>query len=519
LAEKMMAAASGPYPPPQGGGGHMQQQQHQDPRMMYYQQHQQQQHHHYQQRPPLQQPPPPLPPPSQQQQYRPPPNMMHSQQYPPMQPPPPPQQQQSPPLTLRIILTRDEVNYLFGFDGVLINQLRQQTGANIQLTDPSSYEQVLTISGSLELIFKAFSLVCRKLWDFLAEVTGGAQRPLVLRLAVPASQCGSIIGKHGAKVKEIRDLTGANIQVAQDGLPDSTERCVEISGTGEACLQCTYHICCILQEAPIRGEVMPYTPKSALGPAGPPGNDNWKPVFLCGDKAYILDGDVAVPAPPDLLRRELAKTSLGEMAESLASLNGNNSNYQQQQQQQPPAHMNPLALMQAISNSQRNAGGNAPQTSKEMSISAELVGLIIGKGGTKIAEIRRISGAQLHINQDEELPATGERVITISGTEECILLAQFLIQSNIDMAMKEGLGPMQQQQGYYGDASNGGPQQQQQNGGGNWFPPNNDPRRNGGGGGGFRSGGFRGGHGGGGGGMGGGPGGGPKRRGGPNNRR
>ncbi len=30
--------------------------------------------------------------------------------------------------------------------------------------------------------------------------------PITLRLVVPASQCGSIIGKGGAKIKEIREV-------------------------------------------------------------------------------------------------------------------------------------------------------------------------------------------------------------------------------------------------------------------------------------------------------------------------
>ena len=46
------------------------------------------------------------------------------------QQPPPPQQQmdqgQSPPINFRVILNRDEVAFLFGFDGVLLGQLRQQ---------------------------------------------------------------------------------------------------------------------------------------------------------------------------------------------------------------------------------------------------------------------------------------------------------------------------------------------------------------------------------------------------------
>ena len=34
-----------------------------------------------------------------------------------------------------------------------------------------------------------------------------------LKLIVPASQCGSLIGKGGSKIKEIRELSGANVQV------------------------------------------------------------------------------------------------------------------------------------------------------------------------------------------------------------------------------------------------------------------------------------------------------------------
>ena len=30
---------------------------------------------------------------------------------------------------------------------------------------------------------------------------------------MPASQCGSLIGKGGSKIKEIREMSGANVQV------------------------------------------------------------------------------------------------------------------------------------------------------------------------------------------------------------------------------------------------------------------------------------------------------------------
>lgn len=78
--------------------------------------------------------------------------------------------------------------------------------------------------------------------------SGIPRPPITLRLIVPASQCGSLIGKGGSKIKEIREVTGASIQVASEMLPNSTERAVTISGTSEAITQCIYHICCVMLE-------------------------------------------------------------------------------------------------------------------------------------------------------------------------------------------------------------------------------------------------------------------------------
>ena len=378
----------------------------------------------------------------------------------------PPPQQTTPsqnsgrPVDLRVILSRDEVAFLFGFDGNLIDQLRQQTGAHIQITDGDSFEYVLLISGGIDIIFKAFSLVCRKLWDLLTNIAGpNHNRPLKIRIAVPAVQCGSIIGKAGAKVKEIRDLTGAQIQVSHEPLPNSSERCVEISGSGESCLQCTYHICCVMQESPLRGEVIPYVPP-VNNPPPPMMNrmdDSWRPVFLCGDKAFIIDGQFARPAPPELLRRELAKTPLGgQVAESLANNQGSGT----------PDHMNPLALMAAISKSQQNGGQNQPQTSQEMSVSGEMINIMMAQSqGQKIDEIQRMSGAQVHIS--DQIHGNGDQLITLSGTQESILLAQFLIQSNVDIIRKE----RQQQNQHQNHQIHQNPHhhQQQQN---NLYPTN-----------------------------------------------
>ena len=100
--------------------------------------------------------------------------------------------------------------------------------------------------------------------------------------------------------------------------------------------------------------------------------------------------------------------------------------------------------------------------------------------------LRRISGAHVHVDEDGPPDAKGEKVVTLSGTKESILLAQFLVQSNVDMASKDTKKP---DQGGPSQGSQGPPMGPPQNGPG---PHNNrqqnDPRLRG-----FRGGGRRGG--------------------------
>ena len=58
----------------------------------------------------------------------------------------------------------------------------------------------------------------------------------------------SCLGKGGSKIKEVREVTGASVQVASEMLPNSTERAVTISGNSEAITQCIYNICNIMAE-------------------------------------------------------------------------------------------------------------------------------------------------------------------------------------------------------------------------------------------------------------------------------
>ncbi|CAK6983885.1 poly(rC)-binding protein 2%2C partial, partial [Scomber scombrus] len=70
---------------------------------------------------------------------------------------------------------------------------------------------------------------------------------------------------------------------------------------------------------------------------------------------------------------------------------------------------------------------NSQTTSQELLIPNDLIGSIIGRQGTKINEIRQVSGAQIKIGS--QIDSTSDRHVTITGTPIAINLAQYLITS------------------------------------------------------------------------------------------
>uniref|UniRef100_A0A1I8BRB7 KH domain-containing protein n=1 Tax=Meloidogyne hapla TaxID=6305 RepID=A0A1I8BRB7_MELHA len=100
--------------------------------------------------------------------------------------------------------------------------------------------------------------------DIPATQAGAQKPPITLRLIIPASQCGSLIGKGGSKIREIRDKTGASLQVANEMLSNSTEKPVTISGSSEALIGCMRHVCHILLDSPAKGPTIQYKPLGTL---------------------------------------------------------------------------------------------------------------------------------------------------------------------------------------------------------------------------------------------------------------
>jgi transcription antitermination factor NusA-like protein len=360
-------------------------------------------------------------------------------------------------LTVRLIMQGKEVGSIIGKKGEIVKRFRDESGAKINISDGSCPERIVTVTGHTDAIYKAFKLICNKFEEDLANLVSPAtvpKPPITFRLIVPASQCGSLIGKGGSKIKEIREVTGASIQVASEMLPNSTERAVTISGSSDAITQCIYHICSVMTESPPKGITVPYRPlkpvTTAVAGLGVAGQGN--PVV---SQSAAAAAAAAVAAAATSQANYLSGSANGHQAAAAAAAALNNPSAAAALlpgNQAGKLGSIPLAGLSALNGlGGFNAGGlshaalaalaghqNRPQSSQqthEMTVPNELIGCIIGKGGSKIAEIRQLSGAMIRISNCEDRESGGnmDRTITISGNAESVALAQYLINMRISM--------------------------------------------------------------------------------------
>ncbi|XP_072338039.1 poly(rC)-binding protein 3 isoform X21 [Scyliorhinus torazame] len=280
-------------------------------------------------------------------------------------------------LTIRLLMHGKEVGSIIGKKGETVKKMREESGARINISEGNCPERIVTITGPTDAIFKAFAMIAFKFEEdidnSMSNSTATSKPPVTLRLVVPASQCGSLIGKGGSKIKEIRESTGAQVQVAGDMLPNSTERAVTISGMPDAIIQCVKQICVVMLEA------------------------------------YAIQGQYAIPHPDLTKLHQLAMqhtpfTPLGQTTPGFPGLDAN-----------PPA------------------------STHELTIPNDLIGCIIGRQGSKINEIRQMSGAQIKIANAAE--GSTERQITITGSPANISLAQYLINARLTSEVS-GMGTL-----------------------------------------------------------------------------
>ncbi|PSN68359.1 hypothetical protein BS50DRAFT_573274 [Corynespora cassiicola Philippines] len=208
---------------------------------------------------------------------------------------------------------------------------------------------------------------------------------------------GTIIGRQGLKIKQIQDNSGVRMVAQKEMLPQSTERIVEVQGSPQGIEKAVWEIgkCLIDDHERGYGTVL-YNPAVRVQPGVTGGALTNGGTGSIG-RSYNRTGhgaDFSDAPPPAYSRRS------GSDAASRPP---------------PPTH---------------TEDGEEMQT-QNISIPSDMVGCIIGRGGSKISEIRKSSGARISIAKAPH-DETGERMFTITGSASANEKALYLLYENLE---------------------------------------------------------------------------------------
>ena len=203
---------------------------------------------------------------------------------------------------------------------------------------------------------------------------------------------GTIIGRQGLKIKQIQDSSGVRMVAQKEMLPQSTERIVEVQGTPDGVQKAVWEIgkCLVDDEQRGYGTVL-YSPAVRVQGGAPP-----------------LNGNNYGGAP-----RSFNRTGNG------ADFTGGSGAFSPRRSGAPDGGPPPVV-----------EEGEDIQT-QNISIPADMVGCIIGRGGSKISEIRKSSGARISIAKAPH-DETGERMFTITGGPSANEKALYLLYENLE---------------------------------------------------------------------------------------
>lgn len=267
-------------------------------------------------------------------------------------------------------------------------------------------------------------------------------------MLIPHILIGSIIGKGGSRIREIQEASGARLNASDACLPLSTERSLVILGVADAVHIATYYVAVTLVEqlterfggpaasayatrsggpagaVPGGMQVVPYVPQPAGGQYGHP--DTFKRHHPHPNRAQ--SGAYGVP----YMHGQPAPTPVGQAPMPYGAPTPHT----------PYAAATPHQPTPYVGGPQPTPGRGPPTApapvggampgqplTQQIYIPNDMVGAIIGKGGAKINEIRHLSGSVIKINEPQE--SSNERLVTITGTQECNQMALYMLYSRL----------------------------------------------------------------------------------------
>jgi len=280
---------------------------------------------------------------------------------------------------IRVLINNHEGSVIIGKEGSNVKTIRQQTNCYLSVKKvqvATVKDRILTIKGQPEGIAKALLMISQYLIEANNQrKQGEPESQHTFKILIHKFIAGCILGKQGSIVKEIQEQSKARVGLSTDTLPGSTEKTITVTGTPEALHAACERIVQQMSTNPLRAgsTVIQYVPGQV--PTFPPMAP--APGFGGPPNPYGYP-----PAP-----------GFGPP---------------------PPGY-----------------GGDSAQRTEKIVIPAICGSMLIGKAGSVIKNIKSQSGTLISLAKvDPNVPQ--DQVVTITGTQQGIQAAVYLIRQRID---------------------------------------------------------------------------------------
>ncbi|GAA6021536.1 hypothetical protein JCM11491_006476 [Sporobolomyces phaffii] len=356
-------------------------------------------------------------------------------------------------LTLRALVSSKEAGVVIGRGGATIADIRENANvkAGVSKVVPGVPDRVLSIGGTTDSVAKAYSLVAQTIVEnpvpsasspVDAQPAAPTTSSASIRLLISHLLIGSVIGKGGAKIRSIQEISGARMVASKEMLPQSTERIVEVTGSAEAVRLAVGEIakCLIDDWERSQGTVLYHPGAEGLGGAGAPG---------AGGNAANGAGFPGQGGQGFQQRQNGAgRTGFNQGGYAQAGARRSGEGFQNGANRRTGGQGNAGGFSAQGAQGQSVVGNESDPNWREQKISipSDMVGCIIGRGGTKINEIRRLSGSRISIAKTAH-DDSGERMFVISGLPENNEKALFLLYNQLESEKERRVQSVQEEEG------------------------------------------------------------------------
>ncbi|KAG8085609.1 hypothetical protein GUJ93_ZPchr0010g10562 [Zizania palustris] len=317
-------------------------------------------------------------------------------------------------LVLRVLCPADKIGLVIGKGGMTIKSIRKESGARIDVDDSKNdrEESIITIT-STEVTDDAKSAAVEAVLLLQSKINDDSEDKMNLRLLVPGKVVGCLIGKGGSIVNDMRSKSKAAIYISKGEKPrraSSSDELVEVFGEVENLRDALVQIVLRLRDDVLRDGVDRQNSEK-----------DGKRTVATTDPLYASSFPLPTLLPYRQQITPLGYDQRGEVERGLEVFQHSSSYGYSSLQAVDDGY---AALSSYTS---KAYGGRLPHM--EMTIPASGLSKVMGKHGTNLDNIRKISGARIEIIESKS--SRHDHVAHISGTTEQRQSAENLIKAFI----------------------------------------------------------------------------------------